>query len=124
MAKKTIERWKIKTIEEAYKKTGREMIDFSVFPEKDRKHMENYYHTIVIAEAVNEGWKPDWSNYNEYKWLPWFGMSASSFAFGDSTYGDAIALAGSGSRLRFESEEKSDYVAKTFPEVFKSLQIG
>lgn len=121
---KNAESWKIKTIEDAYKKTGREMIDFSVFPEKDRKHMENYYHAIVIAEAVNEGWKPNWDDYNEYKWLPWFEMSASSFAFDTSYYGDTYANAGGGSRLRFESEEKSDYVAKTFPEVFKSLQIG
>lgn len=124
MAKKNAESWKIKTIEEAYKKTGRSKVDFSIFPEDIRNHMENYYHAIVIAEAVNKGWKPNWDDCNEYKWLPWFSMSASSFAFDGSGYGNTTAFAGSGSRLRFESEEKSSYVAKTFPEVFKSLQIG
>lgn len=124
MAKKNAESWKIKTIEEAYKKTGRSKIDFSIFPEDVRNHMENYYHAIVITEAVNEGWRPNWDDYSEYKWLPWFRMSASSFAFYVSDCDRTHAFAGSGSRLRFESEEKSDYVVKTFPEVFKSLQIG
>lgn len=124
MAKKNAESWKIKTIEEAYKKTGRSKIDFSIFPEDVRNHMDNYYHAIVIAEAVNEGWKPNWDYYSEYKWLPWFRMSASSFAFIDSYYDNRIAPAGRGSLLRFESKEKSDYVAKTFPEVLKKLQIG
>ncbi len=124
MANNNKESWKIKTIEEAYAKTGRSKVDFSIFPEDIRNHMENYYHAIVIAEAVNEGWKPNWDDYSEYKWTPWFRMSASSFAFGISAYDYTSADAGSGSRLRFESEDKSNYVAETFPEVFKSLQIG
>lgn len=26
----------------------------------------------IIMAALNEGWRPDWSNKNEDKWFPWF----------------------------------------------------
>ena len=26
----------------------------------------------TITEALNEGWRPDWNNTNEYKYFPWF----------------------------------------------------
>jgi len=31
-----------------------------------------YRKLRIIAEALNEGWKPDWSNSDEYKYYPWF----------------------------------------------------
>lgn len=113
----------IPSIEGAFEKTGRPKVDFSVFPEDLREHMEAYYNAIVVVEAVNEGAKPDWDNSRLLKWTPWFRMSPSGFAFCVSGFVNSLADAGSGSRLRLESEEKSDYVATQFTEMWKKVQL-
>lgn len=116
---------KIKTYEDALKETGRpDVPDMSAFPEDMRKHFTALYKMVVIVEALNEGWKPDWNNTNERKCFPWFWMSASSFAFDVSgcAYGDASA--GSGSRLKLKSYELADYCGKQFEDIWKDIQLG
>ena len=118
---------KIKTFEDAMNATGRkEMPDFSSFPEDMRKHFEALFKMVVIVEALNEGWKPDWDNYNEYKYYPWFYMPSSSFAFADSDYADVygIAIAGSGSRLKLKSRELAKYCGGQFKDIWKDIQLG
>ena len=57
---------KIKTFDDAMKATGRtEMPDLSTFPEDMRNHFEARYKMVVIVEALNEGWKPNWDKTNE-----------------------------------------------------------
>ena len=117
---------RIKTFEDAMEATGRkEVPDFSSFPEDMRKHFEALFKMVVIAEALNEGWKPDWDNYNEYKYYPWFDMSPSSFAFYDSDYDDVYeyAHAGSGSRLALKSEQLASYCGKQFLELWKEILL-
>lgn len=116
---------KIKTFEDAMKATGRtQMPDFSTFPEEMRKHFEALFKMVVIVEALNEGWKPDWNNPDEWKYYPWFYMSPSSFAFGDSACGYGVAGAGSGSRLALESRELADYCGEQFADIWKDIQLG
>lgn len=92
----------IKTFDDARKLTGRpDVPDFSNLPTDMRKHFEAQYKMIVIAEALNEAWIPDWDNYNEYKYYPWFEMSPSSFAVDGSFCADADATAGAGLALNF-----------------------
>ena len=115
----------VKTFEDARKLTSRpDVPDFSNLPTDMRKHFEAQYKMIVIAEALNEGWIPDWDNNNEYKYYPWFEMSASSFAFYGSAFGVARAGAGSGSRLKFRTRELANYAAKQFIDIWKDIQIG
>ena len=115
---------KIKTFEDAMNATGRkEVPDFSSFPEDMRKHFEALFKMVVIVEALNEGWKPDWDNYNECKYYPWFEMSPSSFAFDDSLYADVYALAGGGSRLALKSEQLANYCGKQFLELWKEMLL-
>lgn len=115
----------IKTFDDARKLTGRpDVPDFSNLPTDMRKHFEAQYKMIVIAEALNEARIPDWDNYNEYKYYPWFEMSPSSFAFGDSSYDVARAYAGSGSRLKFRTHELAEYAAKQFIDIWKDIQIA
>ena len=100
---------KIKTYEDALKETGRpDVPDMSAFPEDMRKHFTALYKMVVIVEALNEGWKPDWNNTNERKCYPWFWMSPSSFAFFDSDCVCEIAVAGGGSRLKLKSRELAE----------------
>lgn len=115
----------VKSFEDARKMTGRpDVPDFSNLPTDMRKHFEAQYKMIVIAEALNEGWIPDWDNYDEYKYYPWFEMSPSSFAFFVSYYDFASADAGSGSRLKFRTRELAEYAAKQFIDIWKDIQIA
>lgn len=116
---------RIKTFEDAMEATGRkEVPDFSSFPEDMRKHFEALFKMVVIVEALNEGWKPDWDNYNECKYYPWFEMSPSSFAFDDSSCALVYASAGSGSRLKLKSRELAVYCGKQFKDIWKDIQLG
>ena len=116
---------KIKTFEDAMEATGRkEVPDFSSFPEEMRKHFEALFKMVVIVEALNEGWKPDWDNYREGKYYPWFEMSPSSFAFDDSVCVNEYASAGSGSRLKLKSRELAKYCGEQFKDIWKDIQLG
>ena len=116
---------KIKTYEDALQATGRpDVPDFSALPEDMRKHFTALYKMVVIVEALNEGWKPDWNDSNERKCFPWFWMSPSSFAFDGSGYGIVAALAGSGSRLKLKSDELAEYCGKQFVDIWKDIQLG
>lgn len=44
-------------------------------PRKHQKAIIANYKLIIIAEALNEGWKPNWQDSDEYKYYPWFDMS-------------------------------------------------
>ena len=117
---------KIKTFEDAMEATGRKDIpDFSTFPEDMRKHFEAMFKMVVIVEALNEGWKPDVCDRNVYRWFPWFAPngSPSSFALYASLYGNASAVAGSGSRLALKSEGLADYCGKQFVELWKEMLL-
>ena len=115
---------KIKTFEDAMEATGRkEVPDFSSFPEEMRKYFEALFKMVVIVEALNEGWKPDWDNYNECKYYPWFDMSPSSFAFDVSDCDRGSASAGSGSRLALKSEQLANYCGKQFLELWKEMLL-
>ena len=114
----------VKTFEDARKLTGRpDVPDFSNLPTDMRKHFEAQYKMIVIAEALNEGWVPDVCDSSVYRWYPWFKTngSPSSFAFGDSLYDYAYAIAGSGSRLCLKNEELSEYCGKQFIDLWKQF---
>ena len=116
---------KIKTFEDAMNATGRkEMPDFSSFPEDMRKHFEALFKMVVIVEALNEGWKPDWDNYREAKYYTWFEMSPSSFDFGASDFDGGDAGAGSGSRLKLKSRELAEYCGEQFNDIWKDIQLG
>lgn len=115
----------VKSFEDARNMTGRpDVPDFSNLPTDMRKHFEAQYKMIVIAEALNEEWIPDWDNYDEYKYYPWFEMSPSSFAFDVSFCDYAFAFAGSGSRLKFRTRELAEYAAKQFIDIWKDIQIA
>ena len=78
---------------------------------------------IIIAEAMNDGWKPDWNNSDEWKYYPWFWMNEPGFRFGGSYYTNTNAYAGTGSRLCFRTRELSDHAGKKFLSLWRDLMI-
>ncbi len=74
----------------------------------------------IIARALNEGWKPDWTNVNEYKYVPLFkhksGFGLSYFVC--DCWGACTFV---GSRLCFKSSELAEYAATQFADVYNDF---
>lgn len=72
------------------------------------------YKLMVIYKAINQGWKPDWSDWNQYKYYPYFEVLPSGVGFSFSDYDCDYSLANVGSRLCTDTSEKARYVGKQF----------
>ena len=102
-----------------------------------------YMQLCIIAAALNEGWKPQFTT-DEYRYFPWFcfytqkeidemdeeeksrvvrrsfygayasGGVAFVFAYGDSSN----SYAGYGSRLAFKTRELAEYAGKQFLDIW------
>ena len=117
---------RVKTYEDACKELGRQPYNEDQLMKLGLTKNDLAYHKmVVIVEALNEGWEPDVCDRDVYRWFPWFATNGSpcSFAFHDSLYDDAIAHAGSGSRLALKSEELADYCGKQFVELWKEMLL-
>lgn len=82
-----------------------------------------YAKLLIIAEALNEGWTPDWDNENEWKYWPWFYLNKPGFRFHDSPFSNASTDTAGGSRLCFRTRELSDYAAKTFISLWEEMMV-
>lgn len=118
----------------------------SAFKEADNNlHLFAYTRLAIIAEALNEGWRPEYTE-NEYRYYPWFGLytqeeyddmddedkercrfvgrsSANASAYGGLVYADAhcgcaYSYSSIGSRLAFKSRELAIYCGKQFIEIW------
>lgn len=88
-------------------------------PRKHQKAIIANYKLIVIAEALNEGWKPNWQDSDEYKYYPWFDMSNPAGVGCSYTYNAAsLTTAGIGSRLCLKNRELAIYFGQTFTDLF------
>lgn len=93
-------------------------------PEKHQKAVVALYKLMVISEAAWEGKKPDWSNWDERKYYPWFDLSAGS-GVGVSCFGCDLdhSYSGVGSRLVFPTSEIARYVGETHMELYKDFML-
>lgn len=97
----------------------------------------------VIVEALNEGWKPQFTK-GEWRWYAWYDLVSpeqiedmseeekcrvvgravhNANAYGGLVYSSAsyvstVSYAVFGSRLAFKNEELAEYAAKQFGEIF------
>lgn len=111
---------KIKTFEAACKALKMDPVklpDFSMLSQEEATAMTAHYKLVIIARAINEDWKPDWNDYDETKYYPWFEMSSSGFRF----FGVNCVCtdSGVGSRLCFKSRDLAEYAGKTFKKLYK-----
>ena len=117
----------IKSFEDALLATGKTKPDFSNLPEDLREYFEGQYQMVVIAESLNEGWKPNWDDGNEPKYFPWFWKEeeavSSGFVFNDTYCRYSCANAGSGSRLCFKTGALAEYAGKQFVEIWNKILI-
>jgi hypothetical protein len=71
----------------------------------------------VIAQALNEGWQPNWDNTSEYKYYPWFKIQGG-FAYHYVFYCYSNSYVGS--RLCFKSSALAEYAGKQFLDLYKT----
>lgn len=107
----------IKTFEAACKKLkldpAKVLPKVSGMPKHHQDAIVAHAKLVIIAEALNEGWKPDWTNSDQYKYYPWFDMeSGSGLSFGGCVCDDSVS--GVGSRLCFKTKELAEYAGKQF----------
>ena len=90
--------------------------------EPDMISIAAYTKLIIIARALNDGWKPNWKDSSEYKYYPWFDLSSGS---GLSYYVYVFLYSGSGvgSRLCFKSSELAEYAGKQFIDIYTDYFI-
>jgi hypothetical protein len=97
--------------------------DVSALSEEFSKPIIAYYKLIIIFKAINNGWEPDWSNSDQYKYFPWLSVLSSGFGFSRSrcVYGCTDAVVGS--RLCTDTSEKSRYIANQFESEYKDFLL-
>lgn len=115
---------RVKTYEDACRELSMNPLDENKLMKLGlTKHDIAYQKLVTIAKSLNEGWVPDVCDNSVYRWYPLFvtNGSPSSFAFCASIFVNAIARAGSGSRLCFKNKELSEYCGKQFIELWKQF---
>lgn len=117
---------RVKTLSDAYKELGADgalaqnLIEQTANLSKDELA---YKKLKVIAEALNEGWKPNWDDSNERKYYPWFKKSLSGVGFSSFDYDCDRSGTGVGSRLVFKSEDLAKYAGTQFLEIYNDFLI-
>jgi len=117
----------IKTFEDACKAlkldAKKVLPDVSAMPKKHQAALIAHSKLIIITEALNEGWQPNWNDDNEWKYYPWFVVKASEkkpagFGFSVTDFALWGTDTGVGSRLCFRSSELALYAAKQFEKLY------
>lgn len=145
---------KVKTFEDAVAILGDEhslvaqfrMIESSFKEADNNLHLFAYARLVIIAEALNEGWKPKFDG-DECRYYPWFyiytkaeyeeldGVEKKDCRVVGRSYSYASASGGvvcadaygassgsgsdSGSRLAFKSRELAEYCGKQFIDIWE-----
>ncbi|MCF0070249.1 hypothetical protein LZD49_07185 [Dyadobacter sp. CY261] len=97
--------------------------DFS-FLEDQAEYMFAVHQDDVINEVLNEGWNPDWSDDDQYKYYPYFywdenAAGGSGFSFRGVGYD--YSFSGVGSRRVFKTSELATYSGKQFIEIHRII---
>ena len=95
----------------------------SVFPAQHQKAITALAKLMIIAEAVNEGWKPNWDDYEQRKWIPWWDLDAPGFRFLGSGYGYTASYSAGGSRLCFKTSDICKFVAENYIDLWKDAMV-
>jgi hypothetical protein len=114
----------IKTFEDACKKLDINPVvlpDVLSIPEEFAKPIIAVYKLMIIYKAINNGWKPNWSDRNEYKYYPWLSVLSSVFGFSYTCYYFVRTSAIVGSRLCTDTREKALYIGNQFEAEYKDF---
>ena len=83
----------------------------------------NELFTIAQAWNKEDGFVPDFSDWEQDKWFPWFvyDKDAAGFVYTITTHAPASANARIGSRLCFKSSERAEQFGKQFADLYNKV---
>ena len=92
---------------------------FNIFPKEDQRSMLAYHKLTVITRALNNGWKPNWDDQNEWKYYPLFRYVNAGLSFAFTNPAAANTFANIGSRLCFPTSALAKYAAEHFADLYR-----
>lgn len=115
---------RVKTYADACSVLGIEPINEEVFTKLGFTKDEIAYRKLkTVVEALNEGWRPDWSDRSDYKYWNWFVYNPSSAGFGCAYTNNAPSHTNTyvGSRLCFKTRELAAYAGRQFEDLYNDF---
>lgn len=92
---------------------------FNVFPKEDQKSISAYHKLTVITRALNNGWKPNWNDQNEWKYYPLFRYVNAGLSYAHTNCAASDTDANIGSRLCFPTSALAKYAAEHFADLYR-----
>lgn len=122
---------RVKTYEDACKVLGVEPINEQNAKAQGFRSDEIARRKLeTIAAALNEGWKPDWNNTDQYKYYPYFyiqenakGKGSAGLSCANATNAAAITGAFIGSLLCFYASRLARYAGNQFTDLYEQILI-
>lgn len=122
---------RVKTYEDACKVLGVEPINEQNAKAQGFRSDEIARRKLeTIAAALNEGWKPDWNNTDQYKYYPYFYIQENTKGKGYAGLSCAItkrtatsSAAPFGSRLCFYASRLARYAGNQFTDLYEQILI-
>lgn len=122
---------RVKTYEDACKVLGVEPINEQNAKAQGFRSDEIARRKLeTIAAALNEGWKPDWNNTDQYKYYPYFYIQENTKGKGYAglsyAHADCAAMAAGanfGSRLCFYASRLARYAGNQFTDLYEQILI-
>lgn len=122
---------RVKTYEDACKVLGVEPINEQNAKAQGFRSDEIARRKLeTIAAALNEGWKPDWNNTDQYKYYPYFyiqenakGKGSAGLSYAGTYSAAAYSLASVGSRLCFYASRLARYASNQFTDLYEQILI-
>lgn len=122
---------RVKTYEDACKVLGVEPINEQNAKAQGFRSDEIARRKLeTIAAALNEGWKPDWNNTDQYKYYPYFyiqenakGKGSAGLSYAYTSSAASHSLASFGSRLCFYASRLAQYAGNQFTDLYEQILI-
>ncbi|MCS3309134.1 hypothetical protein NXW15_17260 [Bacteroides thetaiotaomicron] len=122
---------RVKTYEDACKVLGVEPINEQNAKAQGFRSDEIARRKLeTIAAALNEGWKPDWNNTDQYKYYPYFyiqenakGKGSAGLSCASTASAATFTYASIGSRLCFYASRLARYASNQFTDLYEQILI-
>ena len=121
---------KIQTYEDACEALGVEPMDEPAMAAAGFRPDEIARRKLeTITAALNEGWKPDWNDKSQAKYVPWFwieprpGQTAAGLAYANTHIAPSHTSASFGSRLCFKDVDAARYAARQFTDLYAFILV-
>jgi hypothetical protein len=114
---------RIKTYEAACKALNQDptLPEFPMLSKAEAKAAIAHYKLVIIAKALNEGWKPDWTDWYENKYYPGFVFRGGRFVFCGVCYSYTSSYLGS--RLCYKDRATAEYAGKQFEDLYNDYYL-